>query len=378
MAVSIARKTLLHEWRRFLPAAVAVAFSGVLMTAQGALLLGIVGANALYVTQSEARFWAGYPGTQSVELGRTVRSETATVLYAQADISHVEPFLLGSGDWRAMQGGGVSVTLLGIDTAPDGEALARIVPAPLRNRLSEPGTVLLDRADGAKLSAGSGQTAEINGRSVRVVGFVEGLRGLGGVNVVTSLETARQLDQTLPAEGGATYFLFDLNSGGQAAAVAARLNQEAGSPRRFEIWPAERLADMSTLYMLMDSGAGIAFVFATAIALLIGTVITSQTLMAAVAGTIPQYATLRALGVPFAGLRAIVMEQAVWVGVFGLVLSVLFCLALSGVAAVYGVPFQLRIGVIAAASAVVFLVALVACVLAVHRLRSADPASLLR
>ncbi|MDM3810578.1 hypothetical protein O9565_19110, partial [Proteus mirabilis] len=70
MSVSIARKTLVHEWRRFLPAIVAVGFSGVLMIVQGALLLGIIGSNALYVTQSSAQYWVGFPGTQSVDLGR--------------------------------------------------------------------------------------------------------------------------------------------------------------------------------------------------------------------------------------------------------------------------------------------------------------------
>ena len=377
MTISIARKTLLHEWRRFLPATIAIAFSGVLMTVQGALLLGIVGANGLYVTQSTATYWVGFPGTQSVDLGRAIPASVATNLYAQPAISHVEPVLFGSGDWRGTHGGGISVTVLGIDTSDNAEALARIIPRALRNELNEPGAVVVDIADASKLSTKKGGVAEVNGRSVRIVGYIDGLRGLGGVNVVASQETARNLDHSLPSDGGATYFLYDLKPGANAVAVQAQLNS-GRDIRRFEVWSAEELASMTTMYMLLDSGAGIAFIFATLIAIMIGAVITSQTLMAAVAGTVPQYATLRALGVPFDRLRAIVIEQAGWIGLLGFVISLLLSAAIALMAALYRVPFELRFTIVVAASTVVLLVAAVACLLAIHRLRDTDPATLLR
>jgi putative ABC transport system permease protein len=378
MAISIARKTLLHEWRRFLPATIAIAFSGVLMTVQGALLLGIVGANSLYVTQSTAGYWVGFPGTQSVDLGRAIPASVATNLYAERGISHIEPILFGSGDWRGVHGsGGVSVTILGIDTADDAQALARIIPASVRNELNDPGTVIIDIADASKLSARKGSVAEVNGQTVRVGGYIDGLRGLGGVNVVASSETARNLDHSLPNNGGATYFLYNINPNADGSALQARLNSRSDI-RHFEVWSAQQLASMTTMYMLLDSGAGIAFIFATLIAVMIGAVITSQTLMAAVAGTVPQYATLRALGVPFSKLRLVVIEQAGWVGLFGFGISLLFSLVIAIAAAIYRVSFELRLSIVAAASTVVLLVAAVACLLAIHRLRDTDPAMLLR
>ena len=44
--VALARKTLVHDWRRFLPAIIAVAFAGVLQLIQAALVLGIFPARA--------------------------------------------------------------------------------------------------------------------------------------------------------------------------------------------------------------------------------------------------------------------------------------------------------------------------------------------
>jgi putative ABC transport system permease protein len=68
--VALARKTLVYEWRRFLPAMLAVGFAGLLQLLQIALVLGIFGSTSLYITGSSADVWVGYPGTQSVSLGR--------------------------------------------------------------------------------------------------------------------------------------------------------------------------------------------------------------------------------------------------------------------------------------------------------------------
>ena len=64
--IALARKTLIYEWRRFVPSVFAVGFSGVLLAMQAALVLGIFGSAAIYVTASSADLWVGYPGTQSV------------------------------------------------------------------------------------------------------------------------------------------------------------------------------------------------------------------------------------------------------------------------------------------------------------------------
>lgn len=377
MAVALARKTLVHEWRRFLPAVMSVGFSGVLIIVQGALLLGIVGTNALPVTQSRADLWIGFPGTQSADLGRSIDAGAAAELLVDPQILRVEPLLLGSGDWRGPRGGGVSVTLIGIDTRPDGLGLAEATPRSVRALLTEPATVLVDAADIDKLGTAIGAAAEINGQRVRVVGTTDGMRAMGGVNVVASLATVRALDRSLAAAGDITYYLAALRSAGAARAVKARFSQpETG--KRFEVWTADDLAGRSVRYWLLESGAGVGFIFATIVALLVGTLITSQTLTAAVAASTPQYATLRAIGVPFPKLRRIVVEQAAWVGAVGLALGLAGSLLAAALAYLNGIPFALGPGIMALSGGLVLSVALLAGVLALRRLRHADPAALLR
>lgn len=377
MAVPLARRILLHEWRRFLPATISVAFSGVLMIVQGALLLGIVGANALYVTQSGADFWIGFPGTQSADLGRAIDPGIAADLYMDPRIGRVEALLLGSGDWRGARGGGTSVTLVGIAPRLDGLGLMRAVPPEVRALLQEPGAVLVDESDLDKLVTDVGQKAEINGHLVRVVGTTRNLRAMGGVNVVASLSTARSLDSAIATPDSVTYYLAKVLEPQDIAAVRRHLASAAGRTR-FEIWTSAELAGLSVRYWLLESGAGIGFVFATVIAMLVGTLITSQTLMAAVAASITQYATLRALGVSFPELRKIVIEQSGWVGAAGLAMGLVCSLMAAALASLNDIPFELRASMMLFSAAVVLSVALVAGLLALRRLRHADPAALLR
>ena len=43
--IALARKTLVYEWRRFVPVVLAVGFSGLMLVVQAALVLGIFGAS---------------------------------------------------------------------------------------------------------------------------------------------------------------------------------------------------------------------------------------------------------------------------------------------------------------------------------------------
>ncbi|MDT9091584.1 hypothetical protein RSW97_26745, partial [Escherichia coli] len=78
-----------------------------------------------------------------------------------------------------------------------------------------------------------GDVVEINGRQVKVVGSTHGLRGLGGVNVITSLANARRLDPNAGPGDDVAYFVAQVDDPRRAAAVADELNA-VGKRRGFE------------------------------------------------------------------------------------------------------------------------------------------------
>lgn len=375
--VALARKTLIYEWRRFLPAMLAVGFAGLLQLLQVALVLGIFGSTSLYITGSSADVWIGYPGTQSVGSGRTIDADVESHVLMDPAVQRVEPYIWVDGDWRGPnETGGVSVFVSGIDPSADGLMFSKALPASLRARLAEPDAVVVDRSVMGQLGVDLGQTATINGHRVRVVGISSGLRALGGVNVLCSLDTARRLNDD-PADNGPTYLVARLRDPSQADAVAARLRgSTAFGP--YTTWSAKDFANISVRYWLFDTGAGAGVLFLAGIVFLVGAVITSQTLIAAVNGSVREYATLNALGVGVGALRKVVLEQAFWVGALGLLGASLLGIVLMLLARSQDVPVVLNVPAALACIVLVMGLAAVSGLAAMRSLRRVDPATLLR
>jgi putative ABC transport system permease protein len=271
----------------------------------------------------------------------------------------------------------VSVFISGIDTRVDGLMFADVLTPELRARLDEPDGVIVDRADLAKLGLDVGGQAVVNGHRVRIVGVGNGLRALGGVNIVTSLATSRRLDNG-DSRGDVAYYVVKLRDTTQSDAVATRLQQSSSRTPRFEVWTKAAFARRAVMYWMFETGAGLGVLFLAIVVFIVGAVITSQTLMSAVAGSIREYATLHALGVGFAQLRVVVLKQAAWVGAFGLVVGGIATALVVLLAHRRDVPVQLDLATIALCAVLVMGIALLSGLAAVRTLRHADPALLLR
>lgn len=378
--IPLARKTLVHEWRRFVPAVLAVGFSGLLLLVQAALVLGIFGSAAVSVTASTAQLWAGWPGTQSVGNGHTIDADVAGALRADPAVARVEPYLWVDGDWHGGSPGapGVSVFVSGVVVHGESALFARLLPPHERQRLQEPGAVIVDRSDLEQLGIGIGGRAWVNGEPVRLVAALEGLRALGGVNVLASLDTARRIDPAGQA-AGATYYVATLYTPAQAGAVRARL--AAALPAALgpvQLWTAAEFAGRSQTYWFLNTGAGVAVLFMALIVCVVGAVITSQSLTAVVAASAREYAVLNALGASVAALSRVVLEQAVWVGLAGLLLAGAVGSALLMAAASQSVPVAMTLPVAVGCGLMIGLLALLSGLLAVRGLLRADPALLLR
>ena len=380
--IALARKTLIHEWRRFVPSIFAVGFAGVLLVMQAALVLGIFSTAAIYVSATSADLWVGYPGTQSVNYGRTINADVEMRLRMDSDIRAVEPYVWVDGDWRAQSAnaqavGGVSVYLSGISTQPDAMMFDRVLTPWLRGLLREPGAVIVDRADLPTLASAEGGRAWINHHPVRIVAAVDGLRGLGGVNVIASLESAREINEQAASQGS-TYLVARVRPGSDVRAVQQRLSQSGKSFGPHEVWTANAFARRSQLYWMFDTGAGAGVLFMAIVVCLVGAVVTSQSLKTVVAGSAREYAVLNALGVSRAALGRVVVEQACWIGGLGLILAAVASVALLSLAKVYRVPVALSGQALLGCAVLIGLLALLSGLGAMRGLLRADPATLLR
>ncbi|MCA3693086.1 FtsX-like permease family protein [Aquidulcibacter sp.] len=312
--VSIARRTLIYDWRRYAAAVAALGLSGLLMLAQIGLLFGQFATFTVTLRQSNADLIVTSGDSLSFDASVDIPERYVGRFWVDPAVQGVDRQGQFGGDWRK---GSRRVPVLGIPLSLDPASPVRMqsIPQNLMAALSEPGAVLIDEADARKLGINRiGDTAEINRQRVRVVGFISGFRSSWGAFVFASQATARLLgddDRSNPL------YLIQVKDPREAEATRDRLNANAlGAPYR--VWEKHDLIKSSEMVWLIDSGAGASFGFSAFVAFLVGIGVTSQTLRGAVLAQLKELASLRALGVPASKLRAIVVEQAIWVGLVGI------------------------------------------------------------
>jgi putative ABC transport system permease protein len=243
----------------------------------------------------------------------------------------------------------------------------------LRSRLTEPGTIVVDESDLERLGiSGIGATAEISGRHVRVVGLVHGVRGLASAYVFCSVHTARSLLYLRPDQS--VYFLGRCRTPADAARVVDRFRHHSD----LTAYTSAEFSLRSRMYWLVKTKAGLALGWTAILGLVVGAVMTGQTLYAATAANLREYAVLRALGIPRWRLGATVAEQSFLVGLTGAILGIPAILAMSGVADMLGIRVILPGWLLTGTVAVTLLVSLLSGLAALRLLMSIDPAVLLR
>jgi putative ABC transport system permease protein len=366
---------LRYEWRRFLPGLLSVAFAGVLMLVQLGLLLGMFGTVTVLVDEAAADLWVTSPETASFDQARDIPETVASLARSSAEIERTESLRVHDADWRSGEKIRVSVTLVGLE--PSGDALA--CPASMRDGLcallAEPMAVIVDQGESDKLGTSLGQLAELNGKRVRVVAVTRGLRSIGSPYVFASRQTAGILAEA--GTEGPTFVLARLRPGTSAADAREHL-QELLQRSAYRVWTAADLSIESQRYWLLESGVGAGFLFSSLLGLTIGVVITSQTLRSVILGSVREYATFRAIGVPPIRLGGVVLEQSLWIGVLGAALTLVVSVLAAVLARVFFVPLTLTWWSVALAIVIGLVTAALSGLLALRELYRLEPAELLR
>jgi putative ABC transport system permease protein len=373
--MSYALATIWHERSRFLPAILAVAFSAVLIAVQAGLLVGLLSMMSTPVDKAGADVWVGYPGVRSVDLGQAIPAHYRNRVASQPEVREVEDVVMGFAQWVVPANANRKSTLIEacmiIGTRLDGHSIAAAEPLrhdeKLMAALAEPYTVLIDRSERGRLGVNIGDKAVIMGRAVRVVGFVEGLRSLGGAYIFCSKETARQL--LYLTETQTTYIVARCANPADAQAVADRLQQYPN----MSALTRDEFSVRSRMHWMMTTKAGLALAFTAMLGLLVGAVVTSQTLYAATAAAQREYATLRAMGIPRWRLKVSVLAQSFWVGLGGLIVAAPITLALAQAATMINIHVRLSPIIVLPAGVITMAMALGSGLLALRSLQRTDP-----
>jgi putative ABC transport system permease protein len=377
--VNYSLATLWHERPRFLPGIGAVAFSAVLIALQSGLLLGLFRITSIPVDNTRADIWVGSSEVLSVDLGRPIEFDYVSRVAGDPRVERVEAYYQAYASWVKPDGGSELIVIIGSCLDDDNLGSLNQLSPEQRAALTESNAIVVDQSELKRLGVtGIGDHAEINKVRCRVVGMTAGLKSLAGPYVFCSRPTAQCLLRNMTPHDTTTYYLLKCRQPADAPAVAADLNREFAGRHDMTVMTAEDFSDKSRWHWMLKTKAGIALGYTALLGLLVGMVVTSQTLYAATAASAKEYAILLAMGIPRRRVTATVIVQSFWVGLFGVVLAYPAAQLLAFLGRFLEVMIPLPWQLLAFAAAVTLVMALVAGLLALRSVQRIEPMALLR
>lgn len=374
--MSYALQTLWHERSRYAAGVLAVAFSAVLIALQCGLLLGLFKITSIPIDNTTADVWVGSTAVQSVDLGKPIPSSYMTRVAGLPGVVDVELYIANFANFAKPGGGTELCFLLGSNLDYDAMGAPGVLTREQRDMLTLPDSIIIDESDTKRLNAQVGDRAKINGKEVRVVGTVKGLKSLAAPWVLCSMHTARHLMGFLMPPDHISYLLVRCDSPQSATAVAEQLRDKYSSD--MGAYTAEEFSLESRKYWLLRTKAGIALGYAALLGLFVGAVITAQTLYSATTANAKEFAILLALGIPRWRIMGMVLAQSLWVGLIGVAAAYPTCLALRVAARRIGADVDLRWEVLAGTAVLTVGMSLIAGIVALRSVRQIEPMNLLR
>jgi putative ABC transport system permease protein len=366
--------TLWQERARFLSAILAVAFSATLVSVQWGIVLGIYATTSLPIDHACADVWVGAPGVASVDAGLPITENHLSRLASLAGVERVEPYVLGHASWVRTDGIQEACLVIGSRLAEGSLGAVRQLTPAQRVRLAEPGAVVVDEADLKRLGIrGVGDRVEMSGKHVRVVGVVQGAKGLSAPYVFCSLDTARLL-LGLPSDQ-TTYLLARCRTPADAERAVNRL----GAYSDLSAYTSAAFSSRTRRHWLFDTPGGLATTFLAVLALVVGAIVTRQTLYAATLASVREFALLRALGIRRWRIGLFVVCESFGVGILGVLIALPLLFGLGHWAGVLiGTGLLLPWWLLSAILVITVFLAILSGLATLRSLRLMDPITLLR
>ena len=268
---------------------------------------------------------------------------------------------------------------------PDQRVLDDAVVDEYRAALKAPFNVLLDRKSKEKIYGNvqkylepGAKPPELAGHTVHVAGlFTLGADFVNDGNVLMSAETfARLFGDDVPTEyvlDKADVGVVQVAKGADVQAIYKELRQVL--PKDVRVFTKEEFIAREKAYWRRTTPMGFIFFLGMFVGFIVGLVICCQIISTDVADSLPQFATLKAIGYSDAFLCGVVLREALWLGAIGFApgwgMSWLLYRELNRT---LGLPMEMRALSTLLVSFFTILMCVASGLLALNRVRTADPA----
>jgi putative ABC transport system permease protein len=374
----IAWKMLIGNRVKYLGIVFGVVFAALLIAQQASIFCGLMS-----LTISQIRDVQG-PGIwvmdKNVQFVDDVKPLADTELFRVKGVPGVEwavPFYKGIARARLEEGNYEQMILLGLDDATLVGAPAGIFMGSIAD-LRKPDAVILDDAGYRRIWPGEpfrlGRVFEMNDRRAVVVGLTKASRTFQSFPIVYT-RYSLAVAFAPPERKVLSFVLAEAAPGTVPEDVCRRIEAQTGLQaltRSQFLWKTIR-------YYLAKTGIPVNFAVTVLLGFLVGTAIAGQTFYLFTVENIRQFGALKAMGTSNWTILAMVLFQAVQVGVIGYGVGV-------GLAAAFGwvtgrstrLSFFMPWQILAITAVAVFVIVLLASLLSIRKVLVVDPAIVFR
>lgn len=371
---SLALRNLLHDKVRLGVTLTGIVFAIILIIVQLGLFLGFTQMTSNIIRQSKADLWVAGAGLRNFDVGLPFSEAKYYQVLATPGVETAEKYIVQFVNWKVVSGPRAgaqeSIEIIGIN--PDSTlGLPWNLTEGSAADLKQIDAVIVDEFYKDKLGVHKiGDTAEIQGRRARVVGFTTGVRSFTtSPYVFTWFKNA--LNYSRVEENQTVYALIKAAPGVDLQELKRRV---AAGVRDVDVYTTDEFAKKTTNYWMFTTGAGVSVLIAAAMGLLVGLVVVAQTIYATTMDHIREYGTLKAMGASNGYIYRVIIQQSIIAAVMGYALAMAVAIPLVKVSqkgnALILLPWELAVAM--------FFIAAVMCILAsvvsINKVTSIDPA----
>lgn len=371
--VPITWSMLWHRKGRLLLAVFGVAFAVLLMFMQLGFLTGLFDSQTLLIRAMDADIVLVSTTKYNLDVEeRMPRLRLEQALDVEG-VTSVTGIRLDNGFWRGPTDPAQHVIrIIGLET-DDAGIITRGL-AELGAKLREKDTALFDARSREFFGMPAvGSEVEINGRAVKIGGYVElGADFRNDGTVFVSFETFEHLFPTENASQ-ASAGLVRIRPGADVEQIARDLRESL--PKDVLVHSKRDFERIERNFWAQMTPTGYIFTLGLAVGFVIGVMICYQILYNEINDHLPQFATMKAIGFTNGYLVGLVLREAMLLAVLGLVPALLASqLFYSTMIRFSGLYMELTPVRILLVSTLTFLMCIVSALLAITRVLRADPA----
>ncbi|HUN80578.1 MAG TPA: ABC transporter permease [Phycisphaerae bacterium] len=376
--VPLARRNLFHDKMKLTTALVGVVFSVVLVTSLGGLYIASSDNATGIIRNAGGDLWIAAKGTRSIDLAEPISRRRLYQTLATPGVLWAEPLLMHFSQWRLSDGRQEVAEVVGL--LPRSKLnLPWGMSAGKSQCIRHDDGVIIDERERKRFGSHNrlleiGDRVEILNTRTRVAGFSQGVGSF--TNIPYVFMTERQARQCTQLGDEQTKFVV-VKAAPEANVEQLRHRLAAHMPD-VDILTTDQFTRLTRDYWLFGTGVGMGIIFAAALGLIVGAVIVSQTIYASTLDRLPEFGTLKALGMGNMRLALVIIQQALLIGLMGNLLGTAAVSWLSGRMMEWHLPIEIPPWLYAAMIALTVVMCAAASVTSVLKVFRLPPATVFR